>query len=90
MGSCAVLGCDSCTVVCQHSSCGANCSSEVGPTFNEQVLQRARKSGAVTDKRTAAMISNGCQPCSLMDGGVVTVTDILGTSVSKTVTSKQT
>ena len=40
------------------------------------------------DTRTAGMIAAGCKPCRLMSAGqVVTVTDSLGTSVSKTITS---
>ena len=41
--------------------------------------------GLVTDLRTQQMKDDGCVPCGLMDSTVVTVTDALGTSVSKTI-----
>ena len=44
------------------------------------------KLGRVCDVRTQTMIDNGCKPCTVeMSRVVVTVTDALGTSVSKTV-----
>ena len=43
---------------------------------------------AVVDLRTQAMKDAGCAPCAVMDGTVVTVTDALGTSVSKTVSAQ--
>ena len=45
--------------------------------------------GARCDQRTAPMIAAGCEPCgSVMVGAVITVTDALGTSVSKTINPK--
>src|SRR3990167_1636435 len=42
--------------------------------------------GDMVDCRSQAMIDAGCEPCHLMKGAVVTVTDATGVSVSKTIT----
>jgi hypothetical protein len=36
----------------------------------------------MVDKRTAQMITDGCNPCGLQAGSTVTVTDSLGTQVT--------
>ena len=52
-----------------------------------QECSKAQTRGTMSDLRTAQMITDGCTPCGLNDGGIVTVTDATGVSVSVTVKS---
>jgi hypothetical protein len=42
----------------------------------------AQAHGSLQDRRTAQMITDGCNPCGLQQGSTVTVTDSLGTQVT--------
>ena len=77
------IGANCCnTTTCVGIAGGGNC---VG-TFRITCGPPASISPSSIDCRTQAMIDDGCAPCkSSLVGKVVTVTDALGTSVSKTV-----
>ena len=63
---------------CTLPSCGADGAPGT-------YVQAHPGAGETADLRTAQMITDGCNPCGLaVDGKVVTVTDALGVSVSKT------
>mgnify|MGYP001594447122 FL=1 len=63
---------DACGVGLTLSNCAANVAAFAG--------------GTLCDVRTQVMKDAGCAPCKVsMSAVVVTVTDALGTSVSKTV-----
>ena len=63
---------------CTLPSCGATGAPG-------EYVQAHPGAGETADLRTAQMITDGCNPCGLaVDGKVVTVTDALGVSVSKT------
>ena len=48
-----------------------------GAALTECAVAQAK--GAVEDRRTAGMITDGCNPCSLQAGATVSVTDSVGT-----------
>ena len=66
-----ISGCVSTTVACGcNGATGAECA-------------KAQSCGAIQDRRTAGMISDGCNPCGLnAEGATVTVTDSIGTQTT--------
>jgi hypothetical protein len=71
----------------EHSGHAVTCSSGATVTCTHTTsvataCADSRSFGAVMDRRTAGMISNGCAPCALNEGATVSVTDSIGTVVT--------
>ena len=84
-GSTTYICCGSSTVPIVCASCTAlsQCVGDGAPGAHIQASGAGV--GEVADERTAQMITDGCNPCGLAtDSKVVTVTDALSVSVSKT------
>jgi hypothetical protein len=67
---------------------GSECNSSQPAGYrcgNTETNWSGISGGTMCDKRTAGMITNGCTPCGLQSGSVITVTDAAGVSVSVTV-----
>lgn len=74
-----------CVPPAQPAAC--SCAEGLAALSHVAVCTNKTGFGNLEDVRTAQMITDGCEPCGLTMGtAVVTVTDALGTSVSKSVT----
>lgn len=75
--------CNGAASQCSGSCQAANLTCTIC-TGNTSIAWTSHGGDFLCDVRTAGMISNGCSPCGLNQGSVVTVTDAAGVSVSIT------
>lgn len=82
--------CCSLTLTCNGDGTGGGCtcgSHTSGASPCTRCSNNLPAGGQLCDLRTGSMISDGCTPCGLVTGDIVTVTDALGTSVSVVITA---
>ena len=89
--SCTQLSCVTCTfeaaITCNGSggSCATPCdSANTNCKICQSNCSSVARGNTVCDKRTAGMVSNGCNPCGTQAGTVITVTDATGASTTIT------
>lgn len=77
-----------CALVTTTIDCSGASTCDVHiPDCSDITVDCGADEGFNCDKRTQAMIDAGCKPCGVVTGGkVITVTDSVGTSASKTLT----
>lgn len=90
--SCTPLPCVTCTfepaITCNGSGgqCATPCdSANTNCKICQSNCTSVARGTTVCDKRTAGMVSNGCNPCGVQSGTVVTVTDAAGNSTTITI-----
>ena len=62
---------------------GSSPTENCAPTEPTGACSQQCSPGSMCDRRTAQMITDGCNPCALSTGQTITVTDSLGVSVSR-------
>ena len=75
-----------CSPTCSFFDCeipGDNPNETCGPGQGAPSCNQQCTGGTVCDRRTAQMITDGCNPCGVSAGQTITVTDSLGVSVSR-------
>ncbi len=80
--------CGDCTSVATCSNCATNICSPHVNLGSPCTCNMLIAPNCVSDSRTGAMITAGCNPCAIsINGQVITVTDAKGANVSKTITT---